>query len=119
MLYLGAGNTLYYPNAAMTINAFRGYFQLKGITDGDVTNAQMFFGDDENTTAIQEHESHDCNATLSKRESHELSGAWYTLDGRRLGSTFNVPRNATLSPRERSTLKKGLYIVNGRKVVIK
>ena len=82
-------------------------------------DAQMFFGDDESTTAIQEHESHDCNATLSKRESHELSGEWYTLDGRRLGSTFNVPRNATLSPRERSTLKKGLYIVNGKKVVIK
>ena len=77
------------------------------------------FDVDGETTGINEHESHDCNATLSKRESHELSGEWYTLDGRRLGSTFNVPRNATLSPRERSTLKKGLYIVNGKKVVIK
>ena len=31
-LYLGAANTLYYPNAAMTIGAFRAYFQLNGAT---------------------------------------------------------------------------------------
>jgi hypothetical protein len=55
----------------------------------------MFFGDDENTTAIQEHESH---------ESHELSGAWYTLSGVRLNAKPTA---------------KGLYIVNGKKVMIK
>jgi hypothetical protein len=95
MLYLGANNKLYFPNAAMTVKAFRGYFKLKGIEAGDVTNAQMFFGDDENTTAIQEHESH---------ESHELSGAWYTLSGVRLNAKPTA---------------KGLYIVNGKKVMIK
>ena len=52
---------------------------------------------DENTTAINEHESH---------KSHELSGAWYTLDGRRIANG-------------QKPTAKGLYIVNGRKVVIK
>ena len=69
-------------------------------------DAQMFFGDDENTTAIQEHESHDCNATLSKRESHELSGAYYDLQGRKIANG-QKPK------------AKGLYIVNGKVVVIK
>ena len=69
-------------------------------------DAQMFFGDDESTTAIQEHESHDCNATLSKRESHELSGAWYDLQGRKIANG-QKPK------------AKGLYIVNGKVVVIK
>ena len=38
MLYLGADNKLYYPNAAMTINAFRAYFKLNGITAGALPN---------------------------------------------------------------------------------
>ena len=52
---------------------------------------------DENTTAINEHESH---------KSHELSGAWYTLDGRRIANG-------------QKPTAKGLYIVNGKKVIIK
>ena len=38
------------------------------------------------------------------------NGDIYDLNGRKVGSTFNV---------QRSTLKKGVYIQNGRKVVIK
>ncbi len=38
------------------------------------------------------------------------NGEWYDLQGRKLGSTFNV---------QRSTLKKGVYIYNGRKTVVK
>ena len=30
LLYLGDGNQIYYPSAAMTINAFRAYFELQG-----------------------------------------------------------------------------------------
>ena len=51
------------------------------------------FIDEDGTTAINEHELN---------ESHELSGAVYDLQGRRVENP-----------------KKGLYIVNGRKVVIK
>ena len=92
-LYLGAANKLYWPSSDKNINAFRAYFQL---SDGvDAREFVLNFGEDENTTAINEHESH---------KSHELSGAWYTLDGRKLDG---------------KPTKKGLYIVNGRKVVIK
>ena len=38
------------------------------------------------------------------------NGEWYDLQGRKLGSTFNV---------QRSTLKKGVYIRNGRKTVVR
>ena len=36
VLYLGAGNKLYWPSADRTMNSFRAYFQLNGITAGDV-----------------------------------------------------------------------------------
>ena len=55
--------------------------------------ATIEFIDEDGTTAINEHELN---------ESHELSGAVYDLQGRRV-------ENPT----------KGLYIVNGKKVVIK
>ena len=68
------------------------------IDDPDPSQARQFtMVFDENTTAINEHESH---------KSHELSGAWYTLDGRRIANG-------------QKPTAKGLYIVNGRKVVIK
>ncbi len=96
-LYLGIDNqgksTLYWPSSDRTVNAFRAYFHV----DGTVSAIQMYFGEDENTTAINEYESH---------KSHELSGAWYTLDGRRIANG-------------QKPTAKGLYIVNGRKVVIK
>ena len=52
ILFLGAKNTLYYPNAAMTIKACRAYFQLNnGLTAGDPTNGvrtfNLNFGDGE------------------------------------------------------------------------
>jgi len=40
MLYLGAGNNLYYPNAAMNIGACRAYFKLDGIEAGDPTSSK-------------------------------------------------------------------------------
>ena len=99
MLYLGADKTLYYPTSDMTINAFRAYFTLNGITAGDASgdvSIKAFvlnFGEE---TGIDE---------ISK-ESRSLGVAdgWYSLDGRRLGSK---PADA------------GLYIHNGRKVLIK
>jgi hypothetical protein len=58
-------------------------------------SAPAFFGFEENTTAINEHELH---------ESHELSGAWYSLDGRKLSGKPSA---------------KGIYVRNGRKFIIK
>ena len=51
-LYLGTGNQLYYPSSPRTINAFRAYFQLNGIEAGEVAQARMFFGDNDETTGI-------------------------------------------------------------------
>jgi hypothetical protein len=94
ILYLGTNNKLYYPDAAMTINAFRAYFQLNGITAGDVTNAQMFFGD-ETTTGIRSIDN-------SQFTIDNWAGAWYDLQGRKVNG---------------QSLKKGLYIVDGKKVL--
>ena len=58
-------------------------------------SAPAFLGFEENTTAINEHELH---------ESHELSGAWYSLDGRKLSGKPSA---------------KGIYVRNGRKFIIK
>ena len=98
ILYLGAENKLYYPNAAMTINAFRSYFRLKGITAGDVTNARLFFGDD--TTGI---------VGLDNLTNSRLNNSVYDLQGRKVSPLTSHP----------SPLKKGVYIYNGRKIVLK
>jgi hypothetical protein len=91
MLYFGANNKLYYPNAAMTIKAFRAYFRLKGIDAGHVA----FGGDD--PTGINVVES-------GKLKVESSADAWYDLQGRRLSSK---PSRA------------GVYIKNGKLIVIK
>ena len=102
-LYLGADNMLYYPtDENFKVNAFRGYFQLKGLTAGVPTNSnqasisafKLNFGDGE-PTAINEIE----NGNPSNGKS-----AWYSLDGRRLSGKPSCA---------------GIYINNGKKVAIK
>ena len=98
MLYLGAANKLYYPNDAMTINAFRAYFKLNGITAGDLPNeARAFvlnFGDGEHT-----------GISLTPDPSPKGEGSeYYDMQGRRLSGKPTA---------------KGLYISNGRKVYVK
>lgn len=99
MLFLGANNTLYYPNDIMTINSFRAYFLLKGIVVGDpiagVRAFTMNFGD-ENTTGMEKTQS-----SMSNIQHHE---AWYDLRGRKLHGKPTT---------------KGVYINNGSKVMIK
>ena len=102
LLYLGADNTLYYPSDAMTIGAFRAYFELgDGITAGDLANGirafSLNFGEGEGeTTGI-------IPVDGSGFTVHGAD-AWYSLDGRKLdGKPSHV----------------GVYINNGRKVVIK
>ena len=94
ILYLGAGGNLYYPDRAMTINAFRAYFNVD-ISDAPagVRDFVMNFG--EETTGI---------LSLSPNPSPNREGRWYTIDGRRLSGKPTA---------------KGVYINNGRKVVIK
>ncbi len=109
-LYLGSGNKLYYPNAAMTIGCQRAYFQLAaGITAGNSAGGNehgndvedgvrafvLNFGDDEANGIL----------SVSAESSREaLPAAWYTLDGRRLDGQPTA---------------KGLYIHGGKKVIVK
>jgi hypothetical protein len=103
VLYLGAGNTLYWPSADMTVNACRAVFRLhNGLAVGDLvsggakaTRFVMNFGEDEATGIISVHDS-----------GFMVNGsdAWYTLDGRRLSG---------------KPTQKGIYINNSKKVVIK
>ena len=99
-LYLGSGNTLYYPSGAMTIGTHRASFQLaEGITAGEpASSVRAFvlnFGDDETTGIISVHDS---GFTVNG------SDAWYTIDGRRLDG---------------KPTQRGIYINNGKKVAIK
>ena len=95
-LYVGADNSLYWPNAAMTVNAFRAYFDLS--STAGVRNFVLNLGD-EDMTGI---------ATLS--DDANPDGVWYNLSGRKLDGKPS---------------KKGVYIhstsgsLQGKKVVIK
>ena len=97
LLYLGADNKLYYPNAGMTINAFRAYFQLQGDLECQsastgINNFVLNFGGE---SSIE---------NIPSSFFHLQSEGWYTLDGRKLSGKPMV---------------KGIYINNGHKLVIK
>ena len=96
MLYLGADNKLYYPNADTKLGAFLAYFKLNGVQAGTPANQVrafvLNFGDE--TTGITAHRD---------IASGEGAGAWYTLDGCRLNSKPNM---------------KGIYIKDGKKIAI-
>ncbi|MBR6190227.1 MAG: leucine-rich repeat protein [Prevotella sp.] len=95
ILFLGAKNTLYYPQKGATINAFRAYFDLGG------AHARQFvlnFGEDGEAQGIKEIDD------LPIYDLRFEAGAWYTLDGVKLDG---------------KPTKKGLYIHGGRKVVVK
>ncbi len=103
ILFLGAQNTLYYPQPSggnsPSIGAFRAYFQLAdGITAVDpVDGIRAFvlnFGDSETTGIITTNGMNNANGAAT----------WYTLDGRKLNG---------------KPTKKGLYINNGRKFPVK
>ena len=94
ILFLGNGNTLYYPLSGASIGACRAYFQLNGITVGNTGNGvrafKLNFGEDETTGILEVNEVND--------------DSWYSLDGRKLGGK---PSRA------------GVYINKGIKVVMK
>ena len=91
ILFLGAGNTLYYPESGAKIGAQRAYFDLgtaqarQFVLNFDGEGTQNGIGHTEIT------------------EITERAGAWYTLDGVRLDG---------------KPTKKGLYIYGGKKVVV-
>jgi hypothetical protein len=100
-LYLGGGNTLYYPQNDVPVNACRAYFELQGeLTAGDVESSDLVrscvLNFDGQETAISE--------IYSVTKASAVDNSWYTLDGRRLSSEPTAP---------------GIYINRGRKIIIK
>lgn len=100
ILFLGAENTLYYPEAGAIIGAFRAYFQLNGITAGNPADLEspiksfvLNFGDDTETGIFD---------VRSKTEEGRGDGVIYNITGQLL----NKPQ-------------RGINIINGKKVVIK
>lgn len=89
-LYLGAENTLYYPESAVEIGAFRAYFT----NSNSAGQAKAFvLNFDDETTSIKQ---------INNSES--ATNSYFTIDGRRINDMPATP---------------GLYILNGKKVVIK
>lgn len=91
ILFLGGENTLYYPTDG-SIGGCRAYFQLDGLTAGDLPagSVKMHFGD--GLTGIGE------------IVNEKAEGVWFDLNGRRLSG---------------KPAAKGIYVKNGHKVIIK
>ena len=97
ILFLGAGNNLYYPdgtNGGVTIGACRAYFKI----GEDETQARQL-------TAFNIDFGDETNAVFDLNNKEEITNNnWYSLDGVKLDG---------------KPTKKGLYIHGGRKVVVK
>ena len=92
ILFLGAENTLYWPNADMTLNAFRGHFVL---SDGSgVREVKLNFEDNE-TTGVR---------LIDNGQLTIDNDGWYTVSGVRLSG---------------KPTQRGMYIHGGKAVVIK
>ena len=92
-LYFSTGNTLYWPNGAMTINPFRAYLQLNS-TAAQARSIVLNVGGE--TTAIKPMFNGQCSMVNDE--------SWYDMSGRKLDGKPNT---------------KGVFIHGGRKVVIK
>ena len=92
ILFVGDGNSLFYPKAGASIDAQRAYFEL---SDGQLARAfNLNFGDSETTGIL----------STTNLTNYTNSNAWYDLSGRKLNE---------------KPVKKGVYVQNGKKVVIK
>jgi hypothetical protein len=91
-LYLKS-NLLWYPTAAINVNAFRGYFELASPLSA--SKFELVF--EEGTTGFRPIDN------ISSAKSKE-NDQWYSVDGRRLNAKPTT---------------KGIYINNGRKVVMR
>ena len=90
ILFLGTGNTLYYPQPSTNINSFRSYFSID--TSASIKEYKLNFGEGE--------EDADGIVGLTPDPSPVGEGSIYNLAGQRIQKT-----------------QRGIYIVNGKKVL--
>ncbi|MBR1713283.1 MAG: hypothetical protein IJ722_07755 [Alloprevotella sp.] len=97
LLYFGAENLLYYPDAAMQIGSCRAYFRLQGIDEGvqAVRQVVLNFDGQDSLSGI---------ATSPSCPMQSGNPDYYTLDGRRLSAQSAI---------------RGIYIKNRKKLHIK
>ncbi|MBP5677010.1 MAG: hypothetical protein J6W88_00770, partial [Bacteroidales bacterium] len=74
ILFMGGDNTLYYPHAERTINAFRAWFDLGSNKSREF---RLSFGKEGEASSINEE-------LRMKNEEFATAAGWYTLDGRKL-----------------------------------
>ena len=108
ILYLGGGNTLYYPQPAdaehpITIGSCRAYFCLSGIEAGTPAGIKEFvlnFDGSDDATSMYDEQCTMYDGSLTPSLS-EGEGAIYNLAGQRL-----------------SKMQRGINIVNGKKILV-
>lgn len=102
-LYLASDNKLYYPADNVILGSCRAYFQLNGISAGELPQGARIVtpSGEEIITSIG------FQPTVSPRE--EGDGCCYSLDGRKVSDGKSAHRQ----------LPKGIYIQNGKKFVVK
>ena len=94
ILLMTKGNKIGYSKNPRTLNCFRCHFYVPTNGGQQAHSIEVDFGEGETTSLSEE----------LRVKSEELTGSWYSLDGRKL---------------EGKPTAKGMYIVNGRKVIIK
>lgn len=108
VFFLGEGSTLYYPNATMSINAFRGYFQLKNGYYGGEPQEEPSGDNPDPGVNIQGFSLNFGNETTDivniDHSPLTTDHSCYTLDGRRVDG---------------KNLKPGIYIMDGKKILIR
>lgn len=115
VLFVGAANTLYYPNGAgnVSVKAFRAYFQLNGVQMP--VNPSGSGGDDDDDDYIPEGGGNVKAFVLDVEEDHA------TPVDLKIKDEKGAPVIYDLSGRKMQIgrLSKGIYIINGRKEVLK
>jgi hypothetical protein len=97
-LYMGAGNTLYYPNVDnFYVNACRSYFQLNPSVAAEV-RAFVFDFEEDDADALSEYSEYS-DYSDNKKGIYDLSGR-------------------CIANGQKPTVK-GLYIVNGKKIMVR
>ena len=100
MLYLSSDNNVYWPNAAMNINAFRAYFVLNGgLTAGDPADADVMIR----------------NTVLD----FDGTAPYTAIDGIVNGKSVNGKSIYNLNGQRMNTMQRGINIINGVKILIK
>ena len=113
-LYVGAGNTLYWPNGANNadgnyyVNACRAYFHIDDGAAATLKRTVLNFGDDATSIIAM-----DDGQLIIDNEA----GAIYDISGRRVNGQLTIDNSQFII--DNGPLAPGIYIRNGKKIIVK